>query len=729
MNPSAPVLARPYLVLTLLAACSCAAFDTGRKPYAVADDDPFSAPALERSIRIYDPKAREELTLDALLAEIVDRNVVFLGETHTDETTHRFQTEILRRLHAARGGKVILAMEQFERDAQDALDRYLSGAIDEATFKRTTPGLWSNYDTDYRPMIEFAKANGVKVVASNAASSVRRKLGREGKKAFDALTPEERKQIASELLPETDAYWSRVDAATRGHGAMGVADASDRLYSGQSVWDNTMAESIALALDAHPDHCVIHVNGGFHSAYFDGTVAQLEKRKPGLKVATIAIDAVTDLALSSPPTDDKIASYVVHAAAIAQSERDDTYQVAISSNANYRLSKPAVARGLPLVVHLPEPGVSAEESQSLLQAWLGDEAVIAVLEPLSAETASDGGPSGRFGSGDFGEAVGTVHSALHGAAAYLVRNYELDAKRVVLSGAGETANYAAAILLHSRRAFHAAVVGGDASPQRLAELSFPDTSDAQNTKARSLAVLTTSRAAAWKDVTGDWKDALIEVAIDESVGSDPWLAALATENALRRALGLKERTAGTERRHVVLDAVTPRARTWALRAARKLAPDALVAVLSRAEASTRGEELSHSQPLEFTATATRFAQPGALPMAPGPFGGTTIVVLPANIDAAERDAWIALEQNDPLTKHSRFHRLRVATADGERALPAVLEKLKGENRKNVLIVPAQFCADGKTMTELREAVSTFASEMTIAWSPGLGSRWPSDPKP
>lgn len=728
MNPSVPALVRPSFLISLLAVCSCAAFETGRKPYTVADEDPFSAPALERSIRIYDPKAREELSLEALLSEIEGQDVVFLGETHTDETTHRFQTEILKRMHSLRGGKVILAMEQFERDAQDALDRYLAGTIDEATFRHTAPGVWSNYDTDYRPMIEFAKANGIRVVASNAASSVRRKLGREGKKAFDALTPEERKLIASELLPETDAYWSRVDAATRGHGAMGVADAADRLYSGQSVWDNTMAESIARALDEHPDHCVIHVNGGFHSAYFDGTVAQLEKRKPGLAITTIAIDAVTDLALASPPNNENIASYVVHAAAIAQSERDDTYEITMTTSADYRVSKPVAARGLPLLVHLPEPGVSAEESQALLHAWLGDEAVIAVLEPWNTEKAEDGGPSGRFGGGDFGESVGNVHSAAHGTAAYLVRNFGLDGKRVVISGAAETAGFAAGIVLHSREAFHAAVAVGDSSPQQLAELSFPDTAS-PTTPSRSLSVLSTARAGDWKNVTGDWKNAKVEVAVTENFGSDPWLMALATENALRRALGLKERATGTERRHVVLDVVTPRARTWALRAARKLAPDALIAVLSRAEASARGEDLSHSQPLEFTATAARFAQPGALPMAPGPFGGTTIVVLPANVDAAERDAWIALEQNDPITKHSRFHRLRVATGDGDRSLSAVLEKLKGEGRKNVLIVPAQFCADGNTMSELRDSVATFATEMTTAWSPGLGSRWPSDPQP
>ena len=52
------------------------------------------------------------------------------------------------------------------------------------------------------------------------------------------------------------------------------------------------------------------------------------------------------------------------------------------------------------------------------------------------------------------------------------------------------------------------------------------------------------------------------------------------------------------------------------------------------------------------------------------------------------------KQDDPLAKQSRFHRVRIATTSGELALPAVLTQLLEKGRKNVLIVPAVFCADG-----------------------------------
>jgi hypothetical protein len=88
-----------------------------------------------------------------------------------------------------------------------------------------------------------------------------------------------------------------------------------------------------------------------------------------------------------------------------------------------------------------------------------------------------------------------------------------------------------------------------------------------------------------------------------------------------------------------------------------------------------------------------FSFPGALPQCPGPFKGTTILVLSQETTDSDRQAWFALQENHQIAKESRFQRLRVATADGEHYLPNVLRELCSANRKNVLIVPATFCAD------------------------------------
>ena len=98
------------------------------------------------------------------------------------------------------------------------------------------------------------------------------------------------------------------------------------------------------------------------------------------------------------------------------------------------------------------------------------------------------------------------------------------------------------------------------------------------------------------------------------------------------------------------------------------------------------------------------------------------MVVPDDTPSQEVRAWLALLDDDPLTKHSRFHRLRIATGDGDRSLPTVLKTLRSEGRENILIVPASFCADAAWLRSLKRSVSSLEDEMTLRWLPGLGGR-------
>ncbi|MGB2985971.1 MAG: hypothetical protein WBE26_08815, partial [Phycisphaerae bacterium] len=107
---------------------------------------------------------------------------------------------------------------------------------------------------------------------------------------------------------------------------------------------------------------------------------------------------------------------------------------------------------------------------------------------------------------------------------------------------------------------------------------------------------------------------------------------------------------------------------------------------------------------------------------PGPFGGTTVVVVPEGVTEHDIEGWLALEDDDPLAKQSRLYRLRIATIDGERSLSTVLSKLHAASRNNALIVPATFCADAAFMRALKLSVRQFDNQMTLHWLPGLGGR-------
>src|SRR5215471_3957729 len=116
--------------------------------------------------RVYKSGDKRFSDFEAMLAEIARADVAFVGEQHNDPATHRIERAILEGL-ARRRGNVVVALEMFERDTQKTLDDYLGGHMNEEDFlKAARP--WPRYMTDYRPLIEFARVHGWRVIASNA---------------------------------------------------------------------------------------------------------------------------------------------------------------------------------------------------------------------------------------------------------------------------------------------------------------------------------------------------------------------------------------------------------------------------------------------------------------------------------------------------------------------------------------------------------------------------------
>ncbi|MCZ6654444.1 MAG: ChaN family lipoprotein [Planctomycetota bacterium] len=718
-------MSRLLVVVPLfLLSVSCATVSrSGRGVKHVAD---WSAPPLHRAVSVRHGRTGEALSFGAFLDALARADVVFLGEMHTDETTHRVELAVYEGLLARRGGKVVLAMEMFERDVQPALDGYLAGRIDEAAFlSRARP--WINYRTGYRPLIEKARASGSPVVASNFPKSLRRRVGMEGPEVLETLKGDAKREAPAELFPNTPAYWRRVDNAVRSHRAMmgDISGDEQRLYSTQSLWDNSMGEACALALDEHAGYSVLHVNGGFHSAYWDGTVRQLLLRRPRTHVITVAISPVMNPSVAEVvnlPT----ADYVVFAEARATDLSDGTWSVYVPREQEYRFHLPAGAsddKPVPLLFWLSDDGFTAPDGMDLWKDRLGDEVAIAVLEPPYPGIQPNLSKGGRWYWPDtFPSDIGALIETTERMWGYLLRHYPIDPSRVCLAGEGTGATVVAAIGLLTDRM---AVDGVALNPRQYAKikdfpLPLPEFRGDDTPPEKTLrVVMGDSDNTWWTEELGEYVDIGLDAAL-VAAAADPWMTELHDENALRAALGIEARPASeaTERRYILIEQDSPRARHWARLRALRAAADGRgpVAVLNAAP----DDETAGRITIEILAES--FAAKGALPKCPGPFGGTTVVVIPEGTSAEQSEAWLAFEEDDPITRHSRFHRLRIATGSDDRTLPAVLKKLNSENRQNVLIVPATFCADSATMRTLQRSVRTFEDQMTLHWLPGLGGR-------
>ena len=227
------------------------------------------------------------VALEAMVSELAAADVVFLGEEHDSDGVHALQLEVLQALHAARDGAVVLSMEMFERDAQGSLDLYLDGGLTEEEFlARTRP--WPNYAEHYRGAIEFAKAEGIPVLAGNAKRALASRVSREGTAAAqgDPWGPRQ-------VIPMGGRYeelFMEVMSQMAGHGQAMPTARMRRFFEAQCYKDEAMAEAITdhLAAVAPERPLVVHWCGRFHSDFGLGTVERVARRRPDLELAVVS---------------------------------------------------------------------------------------------------------------------------------------------------------------------------------------------------------------------------------------------------------------------------------------------------------------------------------------------------------------------------------------------------------------------------------------------------------
>ena len=221
-------------------------------------------------------------------------DVVFLGELHDDAVGHAVQYEIFRQAVERNSPRrrVTLSMEMFESDVQIILDEYLKGLISENHFLLSSRP-WGNYKTDYRPLVELAKERKLDVVAANAPRRYVNMVSRGGRKALDGLSKEAKAWLAPLPYAEASETYSkkfRSLMGSSGEASMGI----DNILSSQSLWDATMAYTVARSLKKNKGSLVVHLNGGFHTEGRLGTVEHFLKYRPNGRVRVVTIKYVDD---------------------------------------------------------------------------------------------------------------------------------------------------------------------------------------------------------------------------------------------------------------------------------------------------------------------------------------------------------------------------------------------------------------------------------------------------
>ena len=212
-----------------------------------------------------------------LLRKSKKADIVLFGEYHNNPIAHWLEVKLTKDLLGKRS--LILGAEMFERDNQDALDGYLEGTIYQKGLD-TLARLWKNYKTDYKPWVDLAKREKLPIVATNIPRKYANLVYKKGLQALDTLPSAERKWIVSLPFPYDGnlSQYEKMKKMARHN--------SENLPMAQAIKDATMAESIETHYKK--GSLFLHLNGSYHSDFFQGIYWYLRKRNPNLKILTIS---------------------------------------------------------------------------------------------------------------------------------------------------------------------------------------------------------------------------------------------------------------------------------------------------------------------------------------------------------------------------------------------------------------------------------------------------------
>jgi len=239
--------------------------------------------------------------MDALIDALTDARVIFVGESHDRYEDHLNQLAIIRGLHE-RGEKLAIGMEFFQQPFQPALDAYVEGRLSEADLLRQTEyfNRWRFDYRLYRPILRYAREQGIPMIALNVPSEITEKVGDSG---LDALSPEEAALIPAEIDRGDEAYRQHVEAVFSMHPKAPDADL-EHFLDVQLLWDEGMAERAARYLKVHPDRTLVVLAGAGHIEYGRGIPNRVTRRIP--------VPSATVVSGNHRPMDPALADYILY---------------------------------------------------------------------------------------------------------------------------------------------------------------------------------------------------------------------------------------------------------------------------------------------------------------------------------------------------------------------------------------------------------------------------------
>ncbi len=208
-------------------------------------------------------------TLAVVKLSNIDRlkqnDVIYLGENHDNPQHHAQQLEMIRQLQD--DTRLVIGMEMFQRPFQPILDRYLAQKTSEEELRQQT-----EYDTRwgfdwefYAPILRYAQAKQIPLIALNTPEEITRKVAETG---IESLEGSDFRYIPplKEIKLDNQEYRQAIADIYLQHVEEGQGNSTDldNFFAAQVLWDETMAEAIALHYQNNPQSTIVVLVGKAH---------------------------------------------------------------------------------------------------------------------------------------------------------------------------------------------------------------------------------------------------------------------------------------------------------------------------------------------------------------------------------------------------------------------------------------------------------------------------------
>jgi uncharacterized iron-regulated protein len=253
---------------------------------------------------LYNNKGKE-VKYHKMVKDLAEADMIFFGEYHTNPISHWLQFELAKSLHKIKGDQLYFGAEMFENGNQLVINEYLAGFYPEKKMLVEITQLWKNYQTDYKPLVEFAKENKLRFIATNIPRRYASMIYKHGMDTFSMLSPEAKAMIGPLEKYYDASVYEDMKANMGGH----VPPTMDNIQLSQASKDATMAKFSVESFNE--GNLLLHLDGSYHSNNHRGIVWWVNKIKPGLNIKTITTLTMSEWEAMTKEEKKSIANYII----------------------------------------------------------------------------------------------------------------------------------------------------------------------------------------------------------------------------------------------------------------------------------------------------------------------------------------------------------------------------------------------------------------------------------